>query len=493
MNGFISSKFRFVMASVVLMVSLGCNPAEEPSSVGSPGELQPGGQLTGEATDLIDDDLSSEEILAKVIQRYAQAESYQDKAVLYLNYQLEGRQTQEPQRWSTVWERGGKYAGALFNGKVAANGGILSCYIFDIESENLDNQHLLMAYQNEVPFTELFSDSIAKYFLGGYSDLPLDETKIDETPRLIPPPLSLLAPELSNPWIQGSEQSSRYDNEDMDGRSCYVVRSLSGDMTADIWVDRETLIIHQISLPLKLLVGEVVTSPEIKEVELVAKFHEAKFDESISAAKFAIEDRGDATPLEKFVALPEAIPSGLIGQVVPDFQLVDDPSVPVSSNQFRGKVTATLWLAGLSSYSAVGEFDSLAGEMVDDRFQFVVVYSDADLKEAGSLVVVDELASFTGVENVKLYFDSAMRASKLLQMNVVPSAVVFDETMRMQFAVPIGKSDWKRDLRAAMVRVAEGENIADEMKLSYGRFIESYRQQLQAVSAQQLLDQIKGN
>jgi hypothetical protein len=247
------------------------------------------------------------------------------------------------------------------------------------------------------------------------------------------------------------------------------------------------------SLPLKLLVGEVVTSPEIKEVQLLAKFHEAIFDEPIATAKFAIEDRGDATPLGKFVALPEAIPSRLIGQAVPGFQLIGDPGVPVTSDQFRGKVTAVLWLAGLSSYSSVRDFDLLAEDLSDNRFQFGVVYSDADLKELGSLEVVDELATVSDVKNVRFYFDAAMKASKLLQMNVVPSVVVFDETMQLQFAVPVDNSNWKRDLKAAMLRVAGGENVADEMRASYRRFIESYKKQLQAVSAQPLLDRIKGN
>ena len=86
-----------------------------------------------------------------------------------------------------------------------------------------------------------------------------------------------------------------------------------------------------------------------------------------------------------------------------------------------------------------------------------------------------------------------MKASKLFQMNVVPSVVVFDETMQLQFAVPVENANWERDLKAAMLRVADGENVADEMRLSYGRFIESYKKQLQAVSAQPLLDRIKGN
>ena len=44
-----------------------------------------------------------------------------------------------------------------------------------------------------------------------------------------------------------------------------------------------------------------------------------------------------------------------------------------------------------------------------------------------------------------------------------------------------------------MLRVGDGENVSEEMRQSYGRFIDSYRQQLRAVSAQKLLDQIEGN
>ena len=131
--------------------------------------------------------------------------------------------------------------------------------------------------------------------------------------------------------------------------------------------------------------------------------------------------------------------------------------------------------------------------MPDQRFRFGVVYSEADLNEPGSLGVADELAAFSDVEKVDFYFDSAMKASKLLQMNVVPSVVVIDENLRLQYAAPIGDPNWKRDVKAAMLRVANGENVAEEMKVSYGRFIESYQQQLQAVSASEVLGSIQGN
>jgi len=106
---------------------------------------------------------------------------------------------------------------------------------------------------------------------------------------------------------------------------------------------------------------------------------------------------------------------------------------------------------------------------------------------------VDELAAYTDVKNVDFYFDSLTKANKLFQMNVVPSVIVLDENMRLQFAVPIENDNWERDLKAAMLRVGDGENVSEEMRQSYGRFIDSYRQQLRAVSAQKLLDQIEGN
>ena len=89
--------------------------------------------------------LDGRSILEQSIARYANATSYQDQAVLYLSYRLEGRGIQEPHPFSTCWRRDNRLASKIFNGQIHCDGQQLGCYIFDIESANLDNQHLLLA------------------------------------------------------------------------------------------------------------------------------------------------------------------------------------------------------------------------------------------------------------------------------------------------------------------------------------------------------------
>ncbi len=75
MNGFISSKYRSVLAAVVLMACIGCDPAEVPKSVDLPSEPKSTAGSAEESGDLHDSELMSAEILASVIESYAEAES----------------------------------------------------------------------------------------------------------------------------------------------------------------------------------------------------------------------------------------------------------------------------------------------------------------------------------------------------------------------------------------------------------------------------------
>jgi len=51
-----------------------------------------------------------------------------------------------------------------------------SGYIFDIETANLDNQWLVLQQSNAPPLDTMFADGMARYFAGGFAEIPLDET-----------------------------------------------------------------------------------------------------------------------------------------------------------------------------------------------------------------------------------------------------------------------------------------------------------------------------
>ncbi len=485
MNGFVSFKSQWVVACFCIFACQGCR--QESVQPHSPPKAA---LVDGPATVANRSGPDGKTILRDVIARYARASSYQDKAILDLSYELEGRSIQEPQRWTTAWDETGRFAAQLFNGHLIGDGQLLSCYIFDIETANLDNQHLVMPYDHLLPLNQLFRDSIARHFLGGYSELPLDETDLVSLPKLIPAPISLLTNQVRNGWLQNPSRVERLPDETVDDKVCYVIRCLSHDMTSDVWIDRETLTIVQMSLPLKLLAGEVVTSPEITNVVLLARFHEAVLDGAIAGDVFALKPRRDSTPVRKFVALPETFPSELIGQPAPKFGLVRQDGKRADRLDFDGKVTTLLWLSGRPSYSAALKLDALAAGFPADKFHFGSVYSDSELKQpgTGSIQVVDELVSATQVANSSLYYDSQLAASSALRVKVIPSVIVMDGDSKIQFAESLSNKHWLDNVKAAAERVAGGEDVATEMQREYQRFLDSYHQQLETVSAADLIE-----
>ncbi|MFK7768599.1 MAG: TlpA family protein disulfide reductase [Mariniblastus sp.] len=427
------------------------------------------------------------EILRKLNERFASAKTYRDKAVLYLTYRLQNQNIQEPQPWATTWERSGRLSSQLFNGKIQCDGQLLSGYVYDIDSANLENQHLLIPYENKIPIDELFRDSIAKHFLAGYSELPLDESNLATSPKLIPPPVSLLTNQAPNNWLQNPQQFERLADRKIGDQDCYVIRSLADGMTTDCWIDKQTHLLVQMSLPLKLLAGEVITSPEITEVVLLARFHEAAVDIPIDDKAFAVNPRQDATPVRKFVSLPESFPSELIGETAPDFELRSINGKIRNRLSFDGQITAFLWIAGRPSYSALGKLDKLSellkNKLPNEKIQLAGVYSDNDLKSLDEFQPLDELAAKIQSVNIPTYYDQGLAASTGMLVKQIPSVIVLDGDSRIQFAKSLSDKNWVNDVAAAIERVSKGEDVALEMQNEYRRYLESYHQQLLTVSA----------
>ena len=144
MNRFEAPKIRFVILLTCAIVgSIGGCTKEKNTGQGSDG-------VTNSNTTSVakQSDIDGQSILRDLVKKYAAATTYQDRAVLYLDYRMHGRNIQEPQPWATSWDRNGRLAAQLFNSQVRCDGSLLSCYVFDIETANLDNQNLLIPYES---------------------------------------------------------------------------------------------------------------------------------------------------------------------------------------------------------------------------------------------------------------------------------------------------------------------------------------------------------
>ena len=120
------------------------------------------------------------------------------------------------------------------------DGQLLSCYIFDIDTANLDNQHLVMPYDHLLPLNQLFRDSIARHFLGWIFGIAARRngsrlhTEADSGS-------DLAADEPAAKRVASKSVSSGavVRRNPVDEKSCYVIRCLSQGMTSDVWIDVE--------------------------------------------------------------------------------------------------------------------------------------------------------------------------------------------------------------------------------------------------------------
>ena len=491
------TKYPVALLLIVVCFCLGCEPIKK-TPVNNGGENS---SASGQTAVQHEPNATANQILAATIQRYRQAKTYEDRAVLYLAYTQNGQRMEEPQRWSTKYSSVGLLAAEVFNTKINGNGKVLGCEIFDVETANLDNQTLAIPYGDtfdragdkadktgQIPLKVLLRDPIARKYVTGFSDLPLEPKYENVGPWLIPPPMSLLTQQAANPWLEAAEKTQRLADEKVDAKNCYVVRSLARELSVDIWINQADMSIVQMSLPLKLLADEVITSDEVIDIVLIAKFHDAIFDQPIAASEFNFDPRSAAVLVRRLVSLPEAMPSELIGEIAPKFQLQTTKGQSRQRRFFDGKTTVLVWLSGQKSIQTAAKLKSVFANSGQSDFEFGIVFSDTDTQQLGSGQPTPStaIAQLSRDLAVPAYYDRQHTVSSQLKIEAIPAAVVLDGDSRIQYVATLSGDDWDVRLAAAIKRVAAGDDLAEEMVAAYGRYLDTYHQQLAAVSADRI-------
>jgi hypothetical protein len=468
---------RFCILLVTLFLTLGiagCGPSENPKDTADSGNLNAQPELTGA------------DVLNGMFQAYAGANSYSDKAVLYMTYRTEdGRPMQEPMPWAVSFEKpSGNFSGRLFDSVVKYDGSLLGCRVFDIESDNQDNQFLLIA-GTKLPFNELLRDKLAKRFVGGFEEIPLRSDSNALVSALLPPTIKLLTGQADFPWFTQPDAVQRLDDQTIEGVICFHVQSSYRNQLCDLWIEQETGLIHQLLVPNTIFTDDVAKTNRIQDLKVVARFHNCEFNTDIAASEFSVEPPEGASLVREFVTLPEAFPSELIGRQTPKFTLKTPQGKSVVNQDFSGKPTAFLWIAGFGASEGIQKFDEFS-KRFGNQVNLAVLYSDAEMKDpSGSTFALSEAflqSANVASLNVPFLCDHHLDVSSLMQIKAIPSVLIFDETQKIQYARALSGDEWASEAEAAIQRIARGEDIAQEMIDEYGKFYSAYRAKLNSVA-----------
>ena len=272
----------------------------------------------------------------------------------------------------------------------------------------------------------------------------------------------------------------------VEGVVCFHLRTKVGEEVCDFWIEQKTGLLHQLLLPNSLLESKVTQSSQIEDLKFVARFHDCQFDQQLDPSTFAVNPPEDASLVTEFVKLPEAFPSELIGRTAPEFVLNKPTGQIVNRDNFKGKTTALLWIAGYAIEDGIGKLDVIQKKL-GNQINFGVVYSDAEMKNPGgeSFEMTDQLKSLIRGSRVQLpfYCDRQMSASSGLRIKAIPSVLVIDKNSKIQFARPLSGPNWNEELTLALNRIENGEDLAEEMIAEYGKFYSQYRAKLLSLRA----------
>ena len=483
--------------SVVNLLSLPRNPVNAPptginlsrpiaANVSTKGEsfVQPRAQ----SRPRLQQGPSANEIFNSMMTAYANASTYSDNGQIHLDYRQQGLSKREVMSFSTAWDaQRGACRAELFESKVICDGALLTCYIYDVDTKNFGRQQLVIPVQaaRQPPIARLISDDIARSFVTGSQDFPVRNPRRGADDVLLPPALALLSGDVESSWLNRTSTKVRLADQMLDGVDCYCI-SCGTQSQSKLYIDKATALIRRIDYPRQLLIRNLLARPDVKEIALYATFANAQINRSLAGTDFNVKAQPGAATVRQFVELAQTLPSDYLGKTVRSIELIDRNGNPFNSEKFRGQITTLAWIGHELWIPLVDQLSQIKRGGYQE-FQFGVAYPSTMLSPASNEVPrpVDDLRIKERL-GIPLLLDSGA-AAEALRLNELPVLLVFDHNGKVQFVRSMKDQQWGDELKTVLDRLANNEDIAQEMLDGYLTHLDDYDAELRRVSADHLL------
>ena len=429
---------------------------------------------------------AARKILDNVIAAYRNAPAYSDRGMLRLAYQIEGRRFAEEYPWNTRWTNDGRLQSNIFDAKIRSNGKLLSCFVSEIRTENLKNQQLFLNGDKLVQ--QLYQDSIASYYLNGGERIPVNDTIVPNNTLLTPPAIGLLTRQASSPWLGTNVQPRRLKDEPVDGNDCFVIQCPGGEVGDLIaWVDKRSSLIRKVKLPNTLLDPLLAADPNVRDLNLFAKFTAAAFTPGDVAFENVAPGKG-VWPVRKFISPADPLPTNLLGELVPEFTLIDTERKQLTDQEIEGKPMALLFLDGSDSDARlIPRFDILRKNLAATGVGFAVVAGPNSIETLpnGSWRLASAIQPAAYKSKLLFLADMEGLTARSMEFASLPAVVVIDPKLKIQYAdllvKPAGyngrlavNDKWDSRATAAISATSKGINVANDMRAKYRTYLDKY-------------------
>ena len=420
---------------------------------------------------------AAQKLLDEVLETYARADAYHDDARIIIRYRMNGSPMEEHQLWAVDFRRPGQMAARLFNSRIQSDQNRTTAMVFNFDSQNMDNQFLVLKSANGPPWNDMFSDPVCRHFISGSSEIPFNSRL--PTELNLPPTIGML---LGNPtvqWLQQPDRVELLDDAQANGKTFRRIRLEHNRRLFELWIDSQSRLIEQAILPNQFLDDALLVSPEITDLRLTVQFVAATFAPDWTTNPFSTELPESANPVSHFVPLPEAFPSEFIGKSLSPISVTAESGLETTWSP-ASTTTVLAWVDRQdTSLELIRSLDELVSKSRDKPLRVQLCYVEFADPNPQSQRPID-LPQFIRDGHIRLPIvsDVGLAAGEKLGVKFAPTVLILDDSGVVQFFRSLSDDKWQTELPAAIIRVQDGDNLASEMRAEYAKFIDEYRNNL---------------
>lgn len=418
---------------------------------------------------------TANELVERVRAAYRDSSIYGDRGMLVLSYTLQGTPQQERHPLSTVFDRSTACDLQTFALRSHWSGGMQQIAVFDPTTQNLGGQ---IVVRDGVEFGEQCqwpNDTILKHFASGRAEVPLAATGGASDPEqwLTSLPLALARDAKQQPWFLGEREL--LDTSFLDGRECYRLKVASPAGRCLVWIDVKEYLVLRVELPMSLLDADLMAKGGVTDPRLVLDLGDAQWSITELEERLSFAPAEDAKRVTRFVSLPTPFPSETVGRRPENAQLASVQGALIPTASFEGGSTALFWFSSDPiCKEPLRQFAQLASRNSSTRFLAICTDPPANLTQAA----LESLLRDWQVDPRIVARDPNQAGKSSFDIRLLPTMEVLGDDGRVQFYKIIEDGQVATELAAVLDRLAQGHDIATEMRDEYRNYITLYESQL---------------
>ncbi len=405
-------------------------------------------------------DLSAHAILNRLLATYRDADAYSDQGIVRLEFEQAGQVVRDQWPCAVRFARPNRLALNAFQATIRCDGNELVATIDDPPSQNLDGQAVVRPAPAALQLTDLASD-------------PLLYDLISSQLGRQPIQLELLLDAGGLATAFGPEVAAkRLSDEPTDGRDCFRVELPTPGGPFVFWIDREAFVLRRLDYPAASLFPGLSADPSVKNLRISAELVGASLGDKPDGQAFAVIVPASAKRMKSFVVPPQPLPSPLFGQTVGDFHFTDLTGGRVDRASLAGKIAILVWYHGDPTCAATLEQVAAARAKLagGNQFRFLAVATDPTT--SSNVALERTLAEWKA--DLPIVRDLEAFGRSVFGIENHPTVIVLDGESRLQIFQVGGSPALGEQLVEIAGRLAQGTNLAAEIRAQHERDREQY-------------------